>query len=1416
MLKRIPILFLFFLACISAQGSVKYASPSGDSSNSGIDENNPWSLDFALGVGSPLVPGDSLILLDGTYEGNFQSYLNGTSANPIFIVSQNDGMAIIDAGKNKSNGTGLLIYGSHTWFVGLKVTSSSTVRSSDASNGFAEIKDELGITVFGDNIKIINCWVYDIVGGGIELWRNGFNNEVYGSIIFNNGSQGDTRGNGHGFYVQHQDENQPKILENNIVFQNASQGINLYTTDPENKGMKVIRNVSFNTGVIATVNFSVHRPPHNFTVGSRNNLSSEVVITDNVFYRDLQGSRLTADQVRNVTLGRTYMPNENISFSENLIYGGGNLMEILPLNNLEIRSNQFYNAHGNFYAVSGDKTSFPNANWNSNFFFNLNNQDKPFNGLTFDTWKANFGFDLASQFSPDPITDQEVLITRNKYDPTKFYVTILKLNSNPEAAVDFSEFQNLKGKSYEIIDFQNPFDPTQNVEGVYQGNAISFPMNWEKSMQPNGNMPFQVVHTDRTFGTFMVKFESLEDFELPKVKESIEIFLDEVGRAQVQLSDLLESFGSFLPEEFTLSKTEIDCSDTPETTIKVTGVNVSSSQEWVEEITMAVLDTITPVFEEKFTPVDLNFDKSIGELVLNPLDFFTKLPVDNCGLDGIKIELSQSKITCADIDSERLTYPVFFDITVSDRSGNSRVFPAAANLKIGESKKVSIEATGTLYQGGSVELRLGNELEYEVLEWRKNSSLVPDQIGKTLVVTTPGLYTAWLMLANGCMVDSEIFEVLDSEVPFPPVKDVIELALNENGTAELSKDQIFIDWPISDDIEVSLSQSKFSCQDLGENFILVTLSKSDGSKQESEILVKVVDEIPPVLDWKSAEYSFDLSKGELVFDVQDFIVSPPTDNCGSEGLQVSLSKTSVTCADVDSELVNYPIDVDIIVTDASGNTSVYPTYALLVFTESQKVSLTAQGTLYEGRTVELRLGEELNYDVWEWRKDLSQISGEKGNSIIIDSPGRYTAVLALENGCLVSSETLLIEVEEVPFPPVKEAVNLELNEQGIAKLEIESVFESWPFESSGFSFDLSQSEFDCADIGDNIIQLQISAEDGAEWTFDISVFVEDKLGPILETKNLELELDLTIGSLELKAEDFIELLEDNCEIKELTINRNSIDCESVGKEIQVELRAVDGVGNVTEKSAVVTVKSLVTKPVIISGPESICVGESGEIKLTSEALFEVVRWRRNGDEIEGQTGKVLPIEEGGIYHAVIRYEGGCLFETEKIEIESFEKPSGEIEEDGNILRAPEGYEYQWFRNGEILPEETERTIVLSQMGLYTVELTNEAGCKAMLPAIEVTISGILGGKIESQELKIYPNPVSSEVTVEATGDLEFAESSWKIYDMNGRNLNVTIQVLNQTSTRLTFDVSDLANGTYLITVESTQSKIFLGRIIKMK
>ncbi|WP_026954204.1 T9SS type A sorting domain-containing protein [Algoriphagus vanfongensis] len=1144
-------IFLFGIIGNVSLAGVRFASPNGLDSNSGLDQQNPLSLTKALSSQSPLVPGDSLFLLDGHYKGNFEVQISGSPDRPIYILPLNEGEAWIDPSFNRTDGTAITINGDYVWLIGIHITSSTVHKREDLGEA---VPYENGITVNGNSVKLINCWIYDVAGGGLQLWRPSLDLEVYGCIIFNNGTQAALRGTGHGMYIQHDDADRPKILQNNVIFQNASQGINIYTTNPQNGGIISLDNTSFNTGVIANFNPFLFRPPHNFTIGSANNFSYAMSVSGNIFYSDLQGGRLNETQVSNVSLGRTFQPNDNFEFTENFLYGGRNMVEIQPLNRFEFTKNIFYNLHGNFIHFLTDPALIEEANWDENFYFQNIENISTFSGFSFDEWKANSGYDKNSHLKFTIPTEPKVWIRQNKYDGKRFYVTIANPSKSSSVKVDFSSFGISEGTVFQIQDFQNPFDAEYKVNGELKNQLIDFPMNHQVSLAPKGNMPHEPVHTDESFGVFQVTFQDFQ--EKPIFRDQIALYLNEEGKIQATLKDFLEN---------------------------------DPAENW-------------------------NAEYSMGPL--------------------------------------------------------------------------------------------------------------------------------------------------------------------------------------------------FTCEQLGENEVLVTISDTNGTSWKQDLLVEVKDSIFPIVDIKTTELEFDIVQGSLNIEPEMFINSI-SDNCGIQS--VSLSRTLFTCEDLSS----LP-EVVLTVKDFAGNEVSKNIELKLTIIESKKVSLQANKPLYEGGTSELILGEELDFEVLAWYRNGSLLEGIKGKAIEVEKAGVYYAQLRLSSGCIVESERLQLALSEVPFPPTVEKIELVLNDDGQALLAIEDLFTSWP-PSEELEITTSDLTFNCEKRGDNWVEIRIESKEGKVWEESVKVLVLDTQKPQISPKNQTLTFDPSKGEITLNPEMFVENVTDNCGIKSLTINKTKIGCEDFKEEIKIGIRAEDFSGNVTEMSAFLFLTKEVSSPVILTGEDFFCEGEASELSLNSDAAFEVVRWRKNGVEIPNQTGNSLTIEEAGIYHAVIRYQDGCIWESNDLEVKKVVSPSGEIHVDGNRLRAPEGdFTYQWYRNGEILTEATERELEVHQMGSFSVIVTNSAGCATELNPVDLTISGLPGGQqIEAEALIIYPNPSQAELILEPQGDLAFAENSWRIFDLNGRDVSASAILLYQSDQQIRLDVSTLANGTYTVWIDSQAQKIFLGRFIKL-
>lgn len=974
-----------------------------------------------------------------------------------------------------------------------------------------------------------------------------------------------------------------------------------------------------------------------------------------------------------------------------------------------------------------------------------------------------------------------------------------------------------------------------NLERVSEGNDTFAKVKFSPVYAfPVLDQNYNLVRVERRVYDAEVELKILletSDF-IPEFRDSVAIYLDRgqsdnlgffppVFDAKATLSP--EDFLVEMPEEefeFNSAKGfEFDCSDLGSNEFQVSAQNIRTGEIWVSDLKLYVLDTIAPVFT--LTSGFLEFDPlesspaSIGVFGFDPI-----VDYDNCTL-FYDYDLSIEEITCDDIgwrDEEKL-----FEVSgvAIDQSGN-RSDPYVTTLRVvfAPSDTISIAAQGPLYEGNSTELKLGEEYEYDVLSWYGPDGLIPGAKGKSLLIEKEGTYFAEIVTQTGCPLITDRIFVQSEEVPFPPLKDEIIVELGEDGIANITAEELFESWPPEDEsLTFELSQSEFDCAQIGEQEIKVIISDSVGTSWELDVIVLVSDLLAPdfIEKFTPVPYEFDLSVGELTLNPEDFFTELPTDNCGDSGVTITMSQTVITCADVDSERETYPVFFEISVSDDFGNSRSFQAAANLNLVESVKVSLKSDGMLFAGKTVTLELGNELEYDVIEWRRSPELIPDENEKTLVVSEPGIYAAVLMLSNGCLVASESIEITESDVPFPPVVDLVELELDENGVAILEPENVFTSWPPADLDLEITFSKSEFGCEDVGENQnIVIRIEGQSGEVWERLTVVSVRDTAPPVLILKDLEVEFDLVLGEVTLSAEDFIEEISDNCEVLEVTLNQSVYTCEDLGEAIEIEIVATDKSGNETVEKVSLTLIPSTSRPVQISGNVNLCAGDEAEIVLESDADFEVIRWRRNGDEVSEERDKTLITSTPGVYHAVIRYAGGCIAETEEIEVSVQQLPEGEIEEDGNVLRAPEGdFTYQWFRNGESISGSVSRTLTVDQMGEYTVDLTTSFGCTTRLEPVVLTISGIISRPVvQPESLKIFPNPAESLVEVTIESDPAFSLVSLQIYTQEGRDITSSVRMAQKSNVDFELNLESLPQGMYLIWIRGAGQKLYFGKLVK--
>jgi hypothetical protein len=143
----------------------------------------------------------------GSYSGNQTANLAGTASAPIVVRAY--------PGERASLNGALTVNGQHTWIWGLEIYQSNPVSTG-----------QIGINAFGVGTRLINNIVHDAGMSGIGHWWNTNGGEVYGNIVYNNGTHDNLD---HGIYFNNKGPT-VKRLTDNVVFNNWAYGYHAYSS----------------------------------------------------------------------------------------------------------------------------------------------------------------------------------------------------------------------------------------------------------------------------------------------------------------------------------------------------------------------------------------------------------------------------------------------------------------------------------------------------------------------------------------------------------------------------------------------------------------------------------------------------------------------------------------------------------------------------------------------------------------------------------------------------------------------------------------------------------------------------------------------------------------------------------------------------------------------------------------------------------------------------------------------------------------------------------------------------------------------------------------------------------------------------------------------------------------------------------
>ncbi|WP_334111869.1 T9SS type A sorting domain-containing protein, partial [Paucihalobacter sp.] len=143
------------------------------------------------------------------------------------------------------------------------------------------------------------------------------------------------------------------------------------------------------------------------------------------------------------------------------------------------------------------------------------------------------------------------------------------------------------------------------------------------------------------------------------------------------------------------------------------------------------------------------------------------------------------------------------------------------------------------------------------------------------------------------------------------------------------------------------------------------------------------------------------------------------------------------------------------------------------------------------------------------------------------------------------------------------------------------------------SLSIDVSDFTCADLGENTVELTVTDQSGNSASALAIVTVEDTVAPTVSTQNITVQLDIT-GNASITANQIDNGSSDNCSISSLSIDVSDFTCADLG-ENTVELTVTDQSGNSVSASATVIVEDTIAPT--IDCPADFHINSSGPFTL---------------------------------------------------------------------------------------------------------------------------------------------------------------------------------------------------------------------------
>jgi len=659
------------------------------------------------------------------------------------------------------------------------------------------------------------------------------------------------------------------------------------------------------------------------------------------------------------------------------------------------------------------------------------------------------------------------------------------------------------------------------------------------------------------------------------ISKNVTIQLGASGNTSIAASDIDNgSSDANGIASMTLSQDTFDCSHVGANTVTLTVTDSNGNTDSATAI-VTVEDVTVPAVVTRNIAIQLD---ATGNASITAADIDNG-STDSCGIASITLD--KSSFDCGNVGANTVT------LTVTDSNGNSNsataivtVEDVTAPVVVTRNITIQLDATGNAsITASDIENSSSDTCGIASMTLDKSSFDCGDVGANTVTLTVTD--------SNG-NTDSATAIVRVEDVTAPVVV-TRNIAIQLDATGNASITAADIDNGSTDSCGIAsmtLDKSSFDCGDVGANTVILTVTDVNGNTDSAMAIVTVENTLPPTVQTRNITVQLDAT-GNASITAAD-AENGSSNSCAIA--EMTLSKTGFTCSDIGHNVVTLTMtDVNGNIGSATAVVTVEDIIPATVLTQNITVQLDATGN-----------ASITAADIDNGSSDACGIADMTLSKTDFDCSDIGLNVVTLTvtdvNGNTATG-TAVVTVEDVTAPSVlTQNITVQLNATGNVGITAADIDNGSSDACGIVDLSLSKTDFDCSNIGLNVVTLTVTDVNGNTDSATAVVTVEDVTAPSVLTQNITIQLDAT-GNASITAADIDNGSSDSCGIASMTLSQENFDCSHVGDNT-VTLTVTDLTGNTDSSTAIVTVEDL-TAPAVVNRNITIQLDASGNASITA-------------------------------------------------------------------------------------------------------------------------------------------------------------------------------------------------------------------------